>query len=57
MIREILWPIRANEFDGVEEFRDAWFRWREWEFAFHERDFRGLLLERSFVSSFSFFVE
>lgn len=60
MIREILWPIRANEFDGVEEFRerrDAWFRWREWEFAFHERDFRGLLLERSFVLSFSFFVE
>lgn len=22
MIREILWPIRANEFDGVEEFRE-----------------------------------
>ena len=49
--------------------RDAWFRWREWEledvssgsreeFAFHERDFRGLLLERETFRIFFFsFVE
>lgn len=46
--------------------RDAWFRWREWEledvssgsreeFAFHERDFRGLLLERERRFVFFFF--
>lgn len=47
--------------------RDAWFRWREWEledvssgsreeFAFHERDFRGLLLERETFRIFFFFL-